>query len=145
MKDEVGLSCLRRLSLYSHRLDSRKRHSTPTHFLEEVKPALRDLVQPVEVGTMFFSKRMGNPNNCDRFEASSVCEELPQVRMVRLRKLVLDKDPVTRDGVLAENVCTKWPDTLLLRFQFQISTNGVPKEPKIVGLGEPRRKVACLC
>ena len=37
MKDEVGLSCLLYMSLYGHRLDSRKRHSGRSRFSQRAK------------------------------------------------------------------------------------------------------------
>jgi len=83
-------------------------------------------VEPVKRLTMFLANATRHPNDNARFQASRICNELPEVSMVGFLKLILDDDAFVAAQVPGHYVYCKVADGVLLSRDFQIKAEHLP-------------------
>ena len=67
---------------------------------------------------MFFSKMLSNPNYGDSIETSCISQNLPQMIMISLFKLVLYQHKFVSTWINTKNICSKRSNVFLLRLYF---------------------------
>jgi len=69
-----------------------------------------------------------DPDDGDGIQPSRIGEQLAEVAVVCLLKLVFDKHPCAVGGVLADDVGSERPDILLAGFTLQFDADGLAAE-----------------
>ena len=77
---------------------------------------------------MFIGEPMGDPHNRDRLEASRICDELAEVRVVRPRELILDEDDSSLCVSPADDIRLEDADQFLDGFDRQLQADRVSEQ-----------------
>ena len=88
------------------------------------------LIEPIKRGAVFSRKPLRNPDNGHRIQPSRISQQLPQMRMVRTLKLILDQHPVISCGVLAKDIRAKWANIFFLSLKLKFNTDGFAEKLK---------------
>lgn len=111
---------------------------------EKINLVIGALVKPIQGSPVFIRETLRNPYARYCLQSCGLGQKLSQVRVVSTLNLILDEYPTVARRVLAEDVCTKRTDILLLRLQLQLNTDRLTQKGEVLLLGEPRRKLACF-